>query len=274
MIQNCVGTPSTIAGNLDGFGGGMIIDLGATPTGNPTDTLSNITFNVDSARGAANSSTSVNGGSGGEGAGGGLASFSANNVVLNNVTFTNDTADGGNGPNRGGSGLGGTLYGGNSAVYQGTNVTFSNNEAIGGTATSGTGVVNGNQFAEGFGGAVALLNQGTSGTFTSISATNNVAQGGNAGTASGDVAGDGRGGAFYSENANVSITNSTLQGNSAEGGSAQDGQDATVGGALCDGVHQQCDRQPQSGFDPQQPGQWSNGPRCVGSGVGRRHRRR
>ena len=231
VIQNCLAGPQTSGSTtLTGFGGGMLIDMGGEQT-NPTDTLTNVTFNVDKVQGANSGSTSVNSGSAGDAGGGGLAALFANNVTLNNVTFTNNTAQGGNGPVRGGSGLGGALYGGNGAVFNGTNVTFTNNNAIGGTS-SGVGIFNGNQFAEGFGGAVALLNQGTAGTFTSVTATGNVAQGGSAGTSTGDFAGDARGGVFYSENANLTLNTSTLTNNTAQGGTAQDGHDATAGGAI------------------------------------------
>jgi Calx-beta domain/Domain of unknown function (DUF4214) len=229
VIQDCEASPSSITGTLDSFGGGMIIDMGATQGSNPTDTLTNITFKQDTAQGAA--STGNNSGSGGDAGGGGLAAFFANDVTLNNVTFNDNAARGGNGPVRGGSGLGGGLYGGNGSHFQGTTVSFLNNEAIGANA-SGVGNIGGNQFAEGFGGGAALLNQGTSASFTSVTATGNTAQGGNAGSASGDEAGDARGGAFYSENANVSLTNATLSSNTAAGGTAADGGEATVGGAI------------------------------------------
>ncbi len=229
-IQNGLGTPSTIAGNLDGFGGGMIINLGGTPTGNGTDTLNNVTFTNNIAQSTASTSAGTNGGSGGDSGGGGLAAFFANNVTLNNVTFTGNVSRGGNGVVKGGSGLGGAIYASNASQINGNSDTFTNNTAVGGMS-SGTGV-SGSQFAEGFGGAVGLFTQGTSATFTGTTATGNIAQGGTAGNAAGDDAGDARGGAFYSENATLSITNSTLSGNTAQGGVGSDGGEATVGGAI------------------------------------------
>src|SRR5579872_882722 len=155
VIQNCVGPQSTISTTvLDGFGGGMIIVVGST-TGNPTDTISNVTFTNDVAQGSNNANAAVNSGSGGEGAGGGLAAFANDNVQLSNVTFDGDSARGGTGVVRGGSGLGGAIFMGNAGSITGNNVTFTNNAAVGGNS-AGAGVVSPNTFEEGFGGAVAL----------------------------------------------------------------------------------------------------------------------
>jgi hypothetical protein len=231
VIQNGFGGPQTNGGTLTAFGGGMLINMGARQT-NPTDTLRNVTFRGNNVQGAGNTSSTFNNGAGGEGVGGGLAALFANNVVLTNVAFDTNSARGGNGPIRGGSGLGGALYGAEGSHITGQSVTFTNNQVVGGNSSS-VGTESG-KFAEGFGGAVALLGfsgtQGASATslsLTTVTATGNVAQGGNSGNG---AAGDARGGAFYSENANVTLTDATLSGNKANAGTATNGGQASAGG--------------------------------------------
>jgi hypothetical protein len=225
-VQNCFGGPSTIQNTLSAFGGGMVIAAGGVSSG-LTIVVRNTTFTKDTAQGSANTNGS-NSNQGGDAGGGGLAALGSNSVVLQNVTFDTNTAQGGNGPTRGGSGLGGGLYAGNGAQISGENLTFTNNDAIGGTSTSG-GTVN-SEFAEGFGGGFALQNAGTSVNFSNVIATGNLAQGGNSGSGSGDNAGFGRGGAFYSEEATVSLTDATVSGNKAAGGAGGKGNVSSGGG--------------------------------------------
>src|SRR5439155_14664999 len=185
-------------GALTAFGGGMLINEGGATKGfaNPTNTIRNVTFTGNTVQGGAGSS-----GSGGEGAGGGLAAIFANNLVLSNVVFDSNNARGGSGPVRGGSALGGALYAAEGSHISGQNVTFTNNTATGGNSVA-VGTESG-KFAEAFGGAVSLLGfsgakgpSATSLSLSNVTATGNVALGGNSGGGAVDVAGNARGGAL------------------------------------------------------------------------------
>jgi len=236
-IQNgFAGPQTTVPGRLTAFGGGLFIDMGATPT-NPTNIIRNVIFKNNTAKGGDNTITAANSGTDtdfGEGVGGGLAAIFANDVVLENDTFDGNKAIGGSGPRRGGTGIGGAVYGGEGAHYRGGNLTFTNNQALAGSSATGHSVTTifGEEFNGGFGGAVGLLNAGSSVDFSEVTATGNLAQGGNGGSDAGDQAGYGRGGAFYSEDGNVTLADSVLRNNKASTGTANSGAFATAGGGL------------------------------------------
>jgi hypothetical protein len=236
-IQNgFAGPQTTVPGRLTAFGGGLFIDLGATQT-NPTNIIRNVTFQNNTAKGSDNTITDANSGTDtdfGEGVGGGMAAIFANDVLLENNTFVGNRAVGGNGPRRGGTGIGGGLYGGEGTHYRGGNLTFTNNTALAGSSATGGPVTTifGEEFNGGFGGGVGLLNAGTSIDFSELTATSNVAQGGNGGSAPGNQAGYGRGGGIYSEDGNVNLSDAVLSNNKAATGTANSGAFATAGGGL------------------------------------------
>ncbi len=227
-IQNgFAGPQTTIPGQLTAFGGGMFINMTAQQT-NSTDSIRNVTFKNNVVQGGNNTITSADSGTDtdfGEGVGGGLAAIYANDVYLENVTFDGNQARGGAGPRRGGTGIGGAIYGGGNAHYRGGDLTFTNNEAHGGSAATGNAVttIYGQEFAGGFGGAVGLINASSSVDFTQVTAVSNLAQGGDGGSAVGDQAGYGRGGAFYSEDGNVTLADAVLSNNRAITGTAYSG---------------------------------------------------
>jgi hypothetical protein len=236
ILDGFAGPQTTVPGRLTAFGGGLFIDDGATPT-NPTNIIRNVTFTNNSVQGGDNTITDANSGTDtdfGEGVGGGLAAIFANDVVLENDTFDGNRAIGGDGPRRGGTGIGGGLYGGEGTHFRGGNLTFANNQAVAGSSATGHSVTTifGEEFNGGFGGGVGLLNAGTSIDFSQVTATGNLAQGGNGGSAAGDEAGYARGGAFYSEDGNVNLSDAVLRDNKASTGTANSGAFATAGGGF------------------------------------------
>ena len=193
IVRDCFGGPSSIQNTLTAYGAGMIIDMGADPSANPTNLIENVTFQNNTIRGATSSSASVNNGAGGEGAGGGLAALFGRDVDLENDVFDSNFAKGGLGPVRGGAGLGGGIYGEDGTQFRGANLLFRYNQSIG-ADSSGAGFT-GAITADGFGGAMAMLT-GCAATFSKVTATSNLGHGGSAGNAAGNLAGSGYGGAF------------------------------------------------------------------------------
>lgn len=106
----------------------------------------------------------------------------AGTTSLKNVTFSGNTAQGGIGPVRGGLALGGGIFVGNGSRAVLENATFSNNSALAGSST-GAGTFGGLN-ADALGGA-ASFQIASSATLKNITATNNQAIGGNATTAGG-----------------------------------------------------------------------------------------
>jgi hypothetical protein len=166
-------------------------------------------------------------GYGGGGIGGGLAIRSSPvgaTSTLNNVTFENNIAQGGGGPDRGGVAQGGGLFV-DHATVTGNNLLFISNKAYAANST-GSGTSNGLQ-ADALGGAVAFGDTGL-GTLSNITIRASECIGGNA-TGSGGFC---FGGGFYAENkAVVTINNALIEQNSARGGTG-----TTPGGAFGGGV--------------------------------------
>jgi hypothetical protein len=169
---------------------------------------------------------------GGDGSGGGVAieADPGTNlpVTIENVTFQNNQALGGDGTERGGIAHGGGIFAYNASIT-GANLVFDNNLAQAGNS-GGDGIdsiLNGR--ADALGGGIALQ-IGSSATFSGITLTNNRAIGGNAGSATGNQAGSGLGGAIYSEQAPFQLYDSVLQSNTAQGGVAKLGGIAFGGG--------------------------------------------
>ena len=231
-IEDGLGGDNPLSGDMNGFGGGMLVN-NAAGTPNPVQTtVANCTFVDDTAIGA-------NGSVAASGAGGGMAILGGGSVSLSNVTFTNCTAEGGQGTaeagtngQRGGLALGGGLFTGQTGTLAptvtGTNLTFTDCTAQA-NSTGGNGADSSGQTADALGGGFAD-GIGSNDTFMNITATGNSAIGGNAGSSSGDVAGNGFGGAGYVEGSTLSITNGTFTNNTAQGGTAFAGGIAGGGG--------------------------------------------
>ncbi len=216
-VQNGVGGGIPARGGdgaIFGFGGGMFIDMGSQMNSGLTQVLANDVFQNNTAVG-----TNTNTTYGGTAAGGGVED-TAGALNLNNVTFSGNKAQGGSGVNRGGQAVGAGLHAANDATVNGTNITFTNNSSIGGNS-SGDGVdTTTNGRADALGGAAAIQNSGSAMTLTNVTATGNKVIGGAAGTASGSDGGGAYGGAFFGENANLTLNNATVNNNSATGGTA------------------------------------------------------
>lgn len=216
-VQNGVaqGTPSSDSFVNAAFGGGIWAQNSAV-------VLRDVILKNNVAQGANQSYPA-----GGSGAGGGLAiqSTKAGSSTLENVTFDGNKAYGGSGTSRGGIGYGGGLF-----VYKstltGTALTFTNNTARAGSS-SGSGS-DGGLCADGLGGA-AGFGEGSNITLNRITATGNLAQGGNAGTSG--SAGGSFGGALYSENGSINLTDAKIKENQALGGVARVGG-ASMGGGI------------------------------------------
>lgn len=196
------------------FGAGLLVQSSVL-------TLRDSAFRNNRATGA-----NLTSGEGGVGAGGALALLQApggSTSVLENVVFERNQALGGNGPTRGGLGTGGAIFT-NLSTIVGYNLQFLNNRAVAANST-GNGVgANGLQ-ADGLGGG---LYQGAgSATLYNTLATGNEAIGGNAATAGGG----GYGGAFYAEDARLSLVNTVVRQSLARGGDAATGGVA-FGGAI------------------------------------------
>ncbi len=201
--------------NYFGFGGGMIVE----ETG--TLTLRDMLF--DANRAVGNDRTS--GEEGGAGAGGGLSLRATPNTNLENVRFTNNQAIGGSGPKRGGYAQGGAIFSYISTV-NGSNVTFENNQARAGSS-GGSGVASNGERADALGGATSF-SQGSSVTLNNVSARSNQAIGGNAAT----FAGGAFGGAFFGEDAQITLNDAAISANLAQGGVGENGWLGSGGGLM------------------------------------------
>lgn len=205
------------------FGGGLLSDVTRL-------LVQRVTFTNNTALGGSTSAVY-----GGSGAGGGVAIRAAPaGTTLEDVTFTENVAQGGTGPTRGGFAVGGGLF-----VYDseflGLRLSFTNNQAIGGD-TPGSGTDGSGFQGDALGGGVAFQ-IGSNATVRGLTASGNVAQGGNAGSSSGTAAG-GFGGAVYTEGtttsgfaSNITIYDAQLTENLALGGTARNGGLA-AGGAV------------------------------------------
>ncbi len=192
-------------------------------------TLNNLTLTGGSAQGG----NGANGGGGAAGLGGAI--FTQGTLTITNSTLTGNTASGGNGSsgnNGGGGGLGGNASGGtgggpNSGFAGGFGGGGSYGGAVGTGGTGGFGGGGGSAYNAGGGGF-----GGGGGGGNSNGAAGSGGFGGGAGNNSYDGGGGaGLGGAIFSNNGTVTITNSTLTGNTATVGTgANNGQ--AYGGAI------------------------------------------
>lgn len=164
---------------------------------------------------------------GGAGAGGGVAITSPKNgagSILERVSFEGNQALGGGGPVRGGLALGGGLFT-YEALVSGSGLQFANNRATAGSS-AGSGTSAGLQ-ADALGGAAAFQQRSTV-TLRYVSATGNQSLAGNAASAGGNAFG----GAFYAEEAAVTVSDSLLRDNAIRGGNAATGGVALGGGIM------------------------------------------
>jgi len=198
-----------------------------------TLSVSDCTFSGNQAQG---------GSSGGNGYGGALYNLAS--ATVTDCVFTANQAVGGDGgvaTNKQsfiGLGQGGAIgnFAGNLTL---TNSTFTGNEATGGKSGSG-GSAKFSGVDSGLGGAVDNDDLKTFATIviSGCTFTGNEAVGGSNATSSGGNLGDGRGGAFINFGI-ATVTNSTFNGNAAQGGSGNVGGStgtelgAGLGGAIC-----------------------------------------
>jgi hypothetical protein len=162
---------------------------------------------------------------GGTAAGGGIALRAApSGTALVDVTFRNNFARGGVGPDRGGLAVGGGLFVFQSEVT-GTGLVFDHNAALAG-GSPGSGMSAGER-ADAQGGAVAVQ-MGSNVRLENVSAHGNRARGGDAGA----DGGGGFGGALYAELATLTVVDTVLTQNVATGGDATDGGLGAGGGVM------------------------------------------
>jgi hypothetical protein len=184
-----------------GIGGGMLVEGSHL-------TLRNMVFDSNQAIG-----DDVTTPYGGGGAGGGLAiRFTTDIAQLDHVTFSNNIARGGVGATRGGFGQGGGLFT-NFANATGDFLTFTNNSAIGGNSP-GAGFTSDGSTADGIGGGAHVVSNSTL-RLSHVTATGNLALGGNAPNGTG---GAGDGGALDAEQNTLTVTDSVIRNNTAQGG--------------------------------------------------------
>jgi hypothetical protein len=229
-ITKGFGVPSTISTTLTSFGGGMMIDMGANQTNNPTNTIRNVRFTNNIVQGTASSSNSQNQGSGGEGCGGGLAVLFGNDILLQNVTFTGNQARGGNGTDRGGAALGGAMYGGTGTNYRGQSITATGNICLAGDSLASGDGQQGLITADAFGAAIAVLTNCTV-TFNTFKFDGNTATAGDAGTVVSAIGGAVFGAGVYLEESNVQLTDGSISSNVGTGGAGRKGG-TPAGGAI------------------------------------------
>jgi uncharacterized repeat protein (TIGR01451 family) len=228
-----------------GSGGGLYVAAG-------TVTLSNTTLSGNTALGGSGGAAFFAAGSGGAGSGGALYA-AADTVRLSNDTLSGNTALGGSGGGgkaapggvggSGGVGSGGALYAAADTVTL-SNDTLSGNNAKGGSGGAGRGSVGGvGGGSGGVGLAGGLYVARGNLALTNDTLSGNQAQGGNGGagflTDGGVILGHGRGGAggagsgggIYAAAGTVTLSNDTLSGNNAKGGTGGTGGSGHSGGA-------------------------------------------
>jgi hypothetical protein len=156
------------------------------------------------------------------------------------VIFDGNQAIGGSGSQRGGVALGGGVFTYKSAII-GEDIIATNNTAQAGSS-------NGNGFdsihglrADALGGGVALQ-VGSTAKLTNITAIENRAIGGNAGTASAAVGGGAFGGAISAEQSQLTLIEAELKNNTIMGGQAATGGFAFGGGIITDGTNSTLER--------------------------------
>jgi uncharacterized repeat protein (TIGR01451 family) len=185
------------SGGKGGSGTGGGLDVAA---GSGILTLSIDTLNGNTARGGLGGlgTTGGSGGKGGDGTGGGM-DVAAGGVTLSSATCNSNNAHGGNGGNGGTGGAGGNATGGGLYVAAGS-------------VTLGNDILDSNHAHSGNGGNGGSLGPGSP-------------VGGNGGGG-----GNGTGGCLYAAAGNVTLTNDTLNGNTAQGGSGGNGLFNSFGG--------------------------------------------
>ncbi len=239
-IQNGLAsaTPSsTDLNRVYAFGGGIYVQMsGYQANASFPFVFSNLTIKRNVAKGAdvlgANPAYQF----GGHGLGGGMDLEYAKNVTLSRVVFDSNKAQGALGTVRGGGGVGGAIHMGFSTVT-GSDVEFLNNSAIAGAGTGG-GHTSDDQTADGLGGGIAIQSEGieSSLTLTRVLAINNLAAGGNAGSATGNEAGSGFGGFIFGEKkqgttspVTITITDLDARNNAVTGATGYQGGQAGGG---------------------------------------------
>jgi hypothetical protein len=166
-------------------------------------------------------------GYGGGGIGGGLTIRSSPGgaiSTLTNVRFEGNTAQGGNGPERGGVAQGGGFFIDNATVIA-KDLQFSGNQALAASAP-GSGLSNG-LHADALGGAIAL-GANANANFDGLYVTNSYCLGGNGTTYGGNCFG---GGIYAENNSTLTLAHGVLSHNTAVGGNGTTGGGA-FGGAI------------------------------------------
>jgi hypothetical protein len=202
----------------DGFfayGGGMWVDLGYPTVPTKKIVLRNLIFKDNKALGEDHAPY------GGSGIGGGLALRSVASATLEYVTFEGNEARGGSGSERGGYGVGGGFHSVDSNAAL-SHSTFTNNIARGGNS-SGSGWY-GSSLADGLGGGAGVHLSNL--TLDHATVKGNQAIGGSAV----DQAGCGAAGGLFGEGSTLTVLDSEISLNRAEGGNAHNGGLAGGGG--------------------------------------------
>lgn len=227
-VQNGFVQGKSSGSNFDkaAFGGGMLGETGKF-------ILRNMVFRNNVTIGG-NATSNY----GGAGSGGGLSLKRAvDGTLLEHITFDNNTAQGGTGPERGGYAIGGGLFT-SETIAHGRYITFTNNLAQGGNS-NGNGIdsqLGGMADAQGGG---AAIQGGSTVIFEYICARGNSAIGGNAGVNAGGAFGGGikvEGHPWLSGKTTIfTITDSLLENNLALGGDGQHG--GVTGGGGLESIH-------------------------------------
>lgn len=213
--------PNELVGDTRSAYGGAMDVASSTLLVIDVDFIDNHAVGLDAASGV-----------GGAGGGGAVNIRMQSHAFLSQVTFTSNSAEGGNGTGsaaRGGLGVGGAIFGYQSAVSL-NGIAATSNFARGGDAPARPGADGNGQRADALGGFFALiLGEGTA---SHVTATWNIAEGGQAAT----LGGLGIGGAIFLEAAvsPVSLRSLDLRHNLALGGVA--GGSSSTGGSSFGGA--------------------------------------
>ena len=205
------------------FGAGFLADFS-------TITLRDMVFSDNQALGGDTTSAY-----GGAAAGGGVALRACPSTTVENVRFENNRAEGGSGGDRGGFGIGGGLFTFETTL-EASDLTFTQNLAIGGN-TNGNGVAGDGERGDGQGGGMAIQ-EGSDAVVTRVTAIDNQAIGGDAGT----NAGGAFGGGLYAEKATFAVSDTLVEGNVALAGDATNGGFGSGGGVMTMNVAVTLDR--------------------------------
>jgi len=216
-IQN--GFNNTPLSGGEFIGGGLLCRTGSA-SGYINLSLSNVVFKNNRVQGSGNGAV-----------GGGGAGFYQNcRTTMENVTFENNQAIGGDAPNtgtRGAHALGGGFFATTGSDVTATGLYLNNNLAQAGSGGDGTGSSDWDT-ADGLGGGAAMqLNKVA---LYWVFANGNRALGGSGSAKGGTAAG---GALFFEKNTDqVVIANGVLRGNSATGGASGNAGGVASGGAI------------------------------------------